>query len=137
MTTLVNRERTLTELDHARLERLLRDEAGTARTAPLEHVLDHALLVSGDGIAADIVTMNSEVLLETEGAPEPRRIVIRYPAEADAATGGVSVLSPAGAGILGTRVGDVVSWAGADGRSQVHRVKDLIYQPERSGDKLR
>ena len=137
MTTAVNRERTLTELDHARLERLLRDADPTAQTAPLEQVLDNAVLVATEDLAADIVTMNSEVLLETEGAGQPRRIIIRYPAEADAATGGVSVLSPAGAGILGTRVGDIVSWAGADGRPQVHRVKELIYQPERSGDKLR
>ena len=147
MTTSPPAERLLTELDQARLERVLRDATAVAHTATgtalgagtdaLEHLLDNARVVPSQAIDADVVTMNSEVLLEADGSADTRRLTIRYPAEADPVHGAVSVLSPAGVGILGSRVGSQVAWQGPDGRPQAYRIAALLYQPERSGDLLR
>ncbi|MGE0802695.1 MAG: GreA/GreB family elongation factor [Lautropia sp.] len=129
-------ERTLTDLDHARLERLLRD-ADDAAAEPLEQLLATAAVVPSRDVAADVVTMNSEVLIEADGTAAPMKLAIRYPSDADPTKGAVSVLAPAGASILGSRVGASVCWSGADGRLQRRRIKALLYQPERSGDYLR
>lgn len=133
MNTIFSADRTLTELDHVRLAALLR-RGRQAATRPLTELLDNADLVPSREIDADIVTMYSQVELIDEATGTPRKLVLCYPADADAETGAVSALSPVGAALLGARVGDVVAWNTPDGREHRARVVALHYQPEASGD---
>ena len=56
-------------------------------------------------------------------------LTLCYPADADR----LSVLSPAGASLLGLRV----AWRGADGQCVTVELRAILYQSEASGDLLR
>ncbi len=126
-------DRTLTELDHVRLAALLRRGQSPA-SAPLSDLLDNADLVPSREVDADVVTMYSQVELVDAGNGERRKLVVCYPADANAETGLVSALSPVGSALLGCRVGDTVSWATPDGREHRATIAALHFQPEASGD---
>ncbi len=132
-------ERTLTELDHLRLTALL-DRAsdqrpGTGPLRALADILDLADIVPATAIAPDIITMRSRVHIEDGASGARRLLTLSYPDDGlvhDEET--VSVLSPLGAHLLGTRVGHVPWWQGPTG--EVHRAKvlEVSYQPEAAGD---
>ncbi len=84
-------DRTLTELDHVRLAALLRRDQRPA-SAPLSELLDSADLVPSREVDADIVTMYSQVELLDAGSGERRKLVVCYPADANAETGFVSAI---------------------------------------------
>ena len=126
-------DRTLTELDHVRLAALLRRDQRPA-SAPLSELLDSADLVPSREVDADIVTMYSQVELLDAGSGERRKLVVCYPADANAETGFVSALSPVGSALLGCRVGDTVSWTTPDGREHRAGIVALHFQPEARGD---
>lgn len=129
------RERTLTQLDHARLSRLLdsQDEPGEV----LSDTLDMSEVVDPREIAADIVTMNSRVLLADAGGAQPQELTLCYPEQAQASQGRVSVLSPVGASLLGAQVGRMVQWTPPGGSARQALVQAMLYQPEAAGDYLR
>lgn len=127
--------RTLTELDHLRLTRLL--ERHPAAAPALAEVLEHADLLPSPQIAPDTVTMNSCVRVADPRTGAERQLTLCYPAEADPATGRLSVLSPAGAGLLGLRAGQRAAWCGPDGQPLAVDLRAIVYQPEASGDLLR
>lgn len=127
-------DRTLTELDHVRLTHLLARAGLPAH--PLHDVLDGADLVPSREIAPDTVTMNSRVTLRGPAAAPERTVVLRYPAEADAAAGGLSVLSPLGTQLIGLRAGDTVAWSTPDGRTQSADIAAVLFQPEAEGEYL-
>ena len=103
-------ERTLTELDHARLSRHIRDAV-----APLQDLLESALLVPSRAVAPDVVTMYTQVRLRfPDGRCE--KVVPCYPQDAEPAAGFVSALSPLGAGLLGLRAGDMARWCSPAGQ---------------------
>ncbi|QIM50927.1 GreA/GreB family elongation factor [Hydrogenophaga crocea] len=134
MTPISFAERTLTELDHVRLERLRR-QGEALRVGDL---LDLASVVPSREVAPDVVTMYSQVLVhegEGEGgSAEPRRLTLCYPADAEPGTGFISVLSPVGLALLGLRVGEVARWSGPDGQPRAATIAALLFQPEASGD---
>lgn len=130
-------ERTLTELDHARLKRLLARAGGTARepgAAALLAAIDNAELVHGRAMPSDVVTMHSRVELAEPGSGRRQVLTLCYPADADPAAGCVSVLSPAGAALLGLRVGALARWCTPRGEEVQARVAALPFQPEATGD---
>lgn len=138
-------ERTLTELDHVRITRLIeRLPDVSARSAPhvtrLHDALDNASLVPSRQVAPDVVTMYSQVVLAdvdpASGALEgPRRqLTVCYPSDADAAAGFVSVLSPIGGALIGASVGSRVSWTTPDGAALQAEITAILFQPEASGD---
>lgn len=137
-------DRTLTELDHVRLDRLLRraaaEDRGGASPGHFRHLrdlLDHAQVVPSREVAPDVVTVWSQVLLRPVAATADEadaRLTLCYPADAEPAAGFVSVLSPVGRALLGLRVGEVARWAGPDGTRQAAEVVALLFQPESSGD---
>ena len=129
------RERTLTQLDHARLSRLLDTQADAGEE--LADALDLSELVDPREIAADIVTMNSRVLLAEVGTAPPQELTLCYPEQAQASAGRVSVLSPVGASLLGAQVGRTVQWRVPGGAPRQAVVQALLYQPEAAGDYLR
>lgn len=129
-------DRTLTELDQVRLEHLIRRRAaaGDDVAAPLEALLDTADVVPSRSVAADIVTMNSQVRVVDAVTGEPQHLTVCWPADAQAAAGRVSVLSPLGAGLLGHRAGSVARWCAPDGAPHAVTVEAVLFQPEASGD---
>jgi regulator of nucleoside diphosphate kinase len=127
--------RTLNELDHVRIAKLL-DSSNPAHAELLE-VLDQADLVAPADIGADVVTMRSRVRLVDQPSGQARELAVVYPAEADAALGQVSVLSPYGAALLGRKIGEVAQLSLPDGRAVEVRVDAVLFQPEASGEFLR
>lgn len=129
------RERILTQLDHARLTRLQESKGDLG--AALNDTLDLSDLVDPREIAADIVTMNSRLLLAEAGRDQPQELTLCYPENAQAGEGRVSVLSPVGASLLGAQVGRTVQWVLPGGVPRQAVVQALVYQPEAAGDFLR
>lgn len=128
-------ERVLTELDHARIRRLVRPAATPLPPAahPLVEVLAEAELRPSREVPHDVVTMYSRVrLLPLDGAPA-LTLTLCYPADADPARGFVSVLSPLGMSVLGLRAGDEARWRLPGGWEGAARVDALLFQPEASG----
>lgn len=140
MNTTLFDERTLTELDHVRISRLLQRsaraplEAAPLPGTPLREVLEQADLVSSQEVPADIVTMYSRVTVEDTRDGQQRTLTLCYPEDADAAAGFVSVLSPIGAALLGRRVGEVATPASPAGDAAPLRLVEILFQPEASGD---
>lgn len=131
-------ERTLTELDHVRLLNLLRrDQGGKGSAFQAEVVvdlLDAALLVPSRDVAPDVVTMYSQVLLQDAQTGQRQTLTVCYPADAEPASGFVSVLSPVGSALLGLRVGSVARWSTPEGDPRSAEILALLFQPESSGD---
>src|SRR5690348_12994683 len=93
---LQEHERTLTELDHARLARLLPRGAAALREpgpAALQAAIDNAELIHAGAVPSDVVTMQSRVELAEPGTGRRQVLTLCYPADADPAAGRVSVLS--------------------------------------------
>lgn len=127
--------RTLNELDHVRIAKLL--DAGNPAHTPIQEVLDHADQLPPAEMPVDVVTMRSRVRVTEVDGSAPRDISVVYPAEADAAAGRISVLSPLGAALLGLQVGALAQWTSPDGRPAALRVEALLFQPEAAGEYLR
>jgi regulator of nucleoside diphosphate kinase len=133
-------ERTLTQLDHARLTRLTRSRAGPLRHSdddPLEHALETATLVASTTIPADVVTMRSRVVLRDLETSRRYPLTLCYPDEAEPADGCVSVLAPVGASLLGLRVGAEARWTRPGGGQGAARLEAILFQPESSGELTR
>jgi len=131
-------ERTLTDLDHVRIKKLVRrDRSGRSlhSQAPLiEDVLDAYAIVPSRKVSPDIVTMNSQVLLLDRASGVRNKFTLCYPADAEPGAGFVSVLSPLGWSLLGLRVGSVARWSTPTGGERAAEVLAILFQPEASGD---
>lgn len=131
-------ERTLTELDHVRLLNLLRRHPPGDRLPPtlqaVGELLNACAIVPSRQVAADVVTMGSEVLVEDCQTGQRSTLTICYPPDAKPAVGRVSVLSPAGGALLGLRAGGMVQWLTPTGDRKSAVVLAILFQPEASGD---
>jgi regulator of nucleoside diphosphate kinase len=126
-------DRVLTELDHIRVQRWIRHtEPDSAPYPPLSDVLDTALIVPSRHVPRDVVTMNSQVLLQWLYGQGTMTVTLCYPE--DSKPGFVSVLSPLGSALLGQRVGSLARWCPPTGRAVQARVMALLFQPEANGD---
>jgi len=124
----------ITHRDVGRLARIVEDFLRRANciedgAEALHEKLEGARHVSSAEIEADIVTMNSEVTIEEDASGARRAIKLAYPSEADPARGRVSVLSPMGNALLGSRVGWIVRFATPLGERSV-RIAEIRFQPE-------
>lgn len=133
MSSLQTEIRTVTELDHVRIFNLVRRQNGMVG-GDIAEVIDNADLVRSQEIPANVVTMYSQVVVTDVPSGEQRTLTLCYPADADPASGFVSVLSPAGAGLLGLPIGAIASWTAPDGTRVAAQVQDILFQPEASGD---
>ncbi len=131
MSTPFPNEPLLTLRDHARLSRL-----SPSLPEPLLQLLDLAELVHSEAVPADVVTMYTRLLAHDAEASAPHTLTLCYPADADAAQGFISVLSPAGMALLGRRRGQAVSWQTPTGATRQLHIDALLFQPEASGDYL-
>lgn len=126
----VSCERKLTHVDATRLERL----HAASPHAVLSEVLDEAEVVPSPEIPPDVVTMYTQFQIEEVATHRRQTLVLCYPADAEPSAGYISVLSPAGLGLLGTRVGDTARWRTPDGEENAAEVLAILFQPEATGD---
>ena len=130
MISAIAPERTLTELDFARLNKL----EGGHLPPVLADFLDLSDLVPSREIAADIVTMWSQVEIHDQVTGAKQKLTLCYPQDAEPHLGFLSVLSPVGASLLGLRVGSVARWQAPHGEECAAVVAAILFQPEASGD---
>lgn len=133
MQTMVHGERTLTDLDYARLSKLL----GQQRPGHLADWLESAEVTSSRAAPGDLVTMNSRVEIVDAHTHHRQVLTLCYPGDAEPAAGLISVLSPVGASLLGLRAGDTARWLTPHGEGCAARIAAIQYQPEATGDYTR
>ncbi|MFL5037240.1 MAG: GreA/GreB family elongation factor [Microvirga sp.] len=123
-------ERKLTELDFTRLTRFTTRGA----MAQLADLLDEARIVRPQAIPADVVTMYARFIIRDLKLRRRQVLMLCYPWDADPAKGHVSVLSPAGMGLIGLPAGALARWAGPGGQQSVVRIEEILFQPEATGN---
>lgn len=136
----MNHTRTIyiTQYDEARLRDLIlnaqqTEYRGSSYLKDLSVELDRAVIVPPREVPPDVVTMNSKILLVDAETGEEMIFTLVFPQDADMVQEKISVLAPIGTVVLGYRVGDTITWQVPDGLRK-WLVKQILYQPESSGD---
>jgi regulator of nucleoside diphosphate kinase len=102
-----------------------------ALPAELQHKLRSAAIVPSEEIPADMVTMQSRVVLAEDATGRRRTVSLVYPAEADAVAGRICVLDALGTKLFGASLGETVVLDTPQGPCSL-RVDQIVYQPEHS-----
>jgi regulator of nucleoside diphosphate kinase len=128
----------ITEYDVERLKSLIReakrlDQRGNEYLESLEAELARGQLVAPKEVPPDVITMNSKVCLVDLNSNEEMVYVLVFPEDADITRSKISILAPIGTAMLGYGVGDVFTWQVPDGVRRL-KIKQILYQPEASGD---
>jgi regulator of nucleoside diphosphate kinase len=92
----------------------------------LSDMLDDADIVSPWEIPPEVVTMNSKVHLKDYQTQEELILSLVFPPDADLKKNRLSILTPLGVSLLGSKVGQQIE-------TRIE-VKQLLYQPESAGD---
>lgn len=127
---------TLSTVDFSRLMPLVAGSAAHARQDVVDQLdakLASARLVEPKTMRADVVTMNSKVLLSSPAWEAPREYRLVYPRERTGQSGELSVLSVLGTELLGARIGARFELDSGPS-SRVVELSALTYQPEAAGD---
>jgi regulator of nucleoside diphosphate kinase len=95
--------------------------------------LKSAKMMAQEKISDKVITMNSRLILRELETGREKEITIAYPHEANIAEGKISVISYAGAAVLGRHEGDIVVWRTPLGYKEFEIVK-ITSQPEAAGD---
>ncbi|GAB1594443.1 nucleoside diphosphate kinase regulator [Lysobacter claricitrinus] len=121
--------------DARRLETLLASPvfAGSESAQHLEEEIARADVRQPQDVPADVVTMDSSVVIEDESTGAERTVRVVYPDVASASAQYVSVFAPVGAALLGLSVGDAIDWPMPGGRMARLRLKAVLYQPDAAG----
>jgi regulator of nucleoside diphosphate kinase len=122
-------ERKLTELDFTRLQKF----TAAGATPQLHDMLDEAEIVPARVIPGDVVTMDAQFVIRDLKLQRRQVLVVCYPTQADPARGYISVLSPAGMGLLGLPVGATARWTGPAGQECEVEIERILFQPEATG----
>ena len=99
----------------------------------LEAELNRAYVLASRDIPGDVITMNSKAVLIDIGSGEEMTYTLVFPSDADVDKGNISILAPIGTAMLGYSVGDTFEWKVPAGLRKL-KVKEILYQPEASGD---
>ena len=92
---------------HPHVSQLLLEEIGRADTRD-----------AGD-MPEDVVTMGSTVEFQDEKSGERHVVELVYPKDADIGAGRLSILTPVGAGLIGLRTGQAISWPDRTGKERL------------------
>ena len=130
MHAVVHGERTLTDLDFARLTKLLSQQLPPT----LADLLAGAEVMKSRAVNADVVTMYSRVEVVDAHTRRRQVLTICYPDDAEPAAGCISVLSPVGISLLGLKTGDTAKWFTPTGEECAAEIAAIQYQPEAAGD---
>ncbi len=132
----------VTETDRHRIEQSVATY-GQAFGSPipaareLHRHLSRCESVESKAIPADRVTMNSVVRIRWHGQATEQETLLHLSYPGVSAPGraeqSVSVLSPVGVALLGSRQGQRITWTAPGGRME-GTVISVIYQPEACGD---
>src|SRR4051812_1676628 len=101
-----DRDHLVALIDSARIDSGIREDY----MAALEGELSRARILPADKVPADVITMNSVVLLRDLDSDETEEAELVYPWDANMEHNRISVLAPIGTAILGYRLGDVIEW---------------------------
>ena len=115
----------------ARLRRL--PVAYRPHIGPLATKLRRAVVVAADGVEAELVTINSRVLLRDLDDARTETFMLVLHEDADDLHGRISVVSDLGTALLGARVGDVVEWR-YRGWARRLRIDRVLHQPKTAGE---
>jgi len=126
----------VSSVDADRLERLMESLSRSAFPGKeaLEAELARAEVVEPREVPPTVVTMNSTVKFEIESSLEEFCLTLVYPKDVDASGEKISILAPVGSALLGLSQGDEIEWPKPGGGALRVRIKEVIYQPERSGE---
>ena len=80
--------------------------------------IGRAVLHSAARIGPDVVTMHSTVTFSDESRSREYSCELVYPKDADINADRLSILTPVGAGLIGLREGQSISWPDRDGRKR-------------------
>jgi regulator of nucleoside diphosphate kinase len=134
---LSRNEIVLTAADFDRLQGLLDSPRYRSTHAlllqSLREELDRGQVVAADSVPNGVVTMNSTVRVRDLEAEESDSYTLVYPDDADINENKLSVLAPLGMALLGTRVGQIVTFDVPAGQRRL-KIEEIVYQPEASGD---
>ncbi len=128
----------ITDYDLKRLKELL-DVAkefayrGRDDLKNLEVELNRANLFASRDIPGNVITMNSKAVLIDLDTGEEMSYTLVFPHDADVDQGKISILAPIGTAMLGYSVGDRFEWK-VPASLRRFKVKEILYQPEASGD---
>lgn len=94
--------------------------------------LSKAEILEPSAIPPDVITMNSQIKFVDENG-DILEYKLVFPEDSDVTNGKISILSPVGYSIIGYRVGSKVMIPTPKGHREL-TVKEVTFQPERSGD---
>lgn len=123
-------ERKLTERDFIRLKKL----TALGTFPQLADILNEAELFPPQAIPPDVVTMYAQFVIRDLKLQRRRILVVCYPTDAEPSEGYISVLSPAGLGVIGLSVGAIARWMGPAGEESGAQIDEILFQPEATGD---
>lgn len=101
---------TISTTDFQRLSTVLERHPDNEVADGLLEELDRATLLEPERMPPGVVTMNSRVRFRNEDSGQEYTIELVYPHEVQGDSSRLSVLTPAGAALLGLAVGDEIDW---------------------------
>jgi len=87
--------------------------------------IDRAETLSAEDMPGDVVTMGSTVEFAVQKTGERRTVKLVYPKDADIAEGRLSILTPVGAGLIGLRIGQSISWPDRNGEERLLTIENV------------
>lgn len=102
--------------------------------AELESELARARVVEPRDMPPTVVTMNSTVRFKIESSNDEFELTLVYPKDIDSTGKTISILAPVGSALLGLSQGDEIEWPKPGGGVLRVQIKEVTYQPERSGE---
>lgn len=99
----------------------------------LEFELGRAKIVPPEEVPPTVVTMNSTVRFIVESSQDEFELTLVYPKDIDSSGKKISIFAPVGSALLGLSQGEEIEWPKPGGGILKVKIKEVIYQPERSG----
>ncbi|QWT14395.1 nucleoside diphosphate kinase regulator [Sphingobium xenophagum] len=87
--------------------------------------INRAKVVQDSRLPGDVVAMQSIVKFVDEASDAERTLQLVYPQAADIEAGRISILSLVGAGLLGLRPGQSISWPDRAGKQRALRIIEV------------
>ncbi len=135
----IDQETVITAFDLQRIRKMLvqyKNIISFCNQNSIEQLCDklvHASVVDSKQVPPDVVTMNSSFLLREVGGKELTRYTLVFPEKGLSGDSQISVLSPMGCSLLGSRIHDEVINLVPAGIQKL-KVEKIVYQPEAAGD---
>ena len=87
--------------------------------------IERARVVADDKVPEDVVRLHSTVRFVDEAHGHERTVELVLPHQADIEAGRISVLTPIGAGLIGLRPDQVITWPDREGHKRRLRVVEV------------